>query len=59
MRWQERMIEIGKLYKKEGFLWFPKCIDGDCRWLEYAKWEGEYVASFFEVYWTNTRWIDD
>ncbi len=47
-----------------GFLWFPKTINGELRWLTYNTWErlrsvtydgktGSYIVS-----WVNVRWID-
>lgn len=55
---------------KSGFLWFPKIINNEWRWREYATWEQKYICyanfdcdncgriySFPDYMWTDTKWI--
>ena len=44
-----------------GFLFFPKTIHGETRWLEKAIWsqEGFYGAVSGNKYWLDTNWIDE
>ncbi len=35
------------------FLWFPKVIERELRWLEKATWEEVYYCG-----WTPDKWID-
>lgn len=41
---------------KSGFLWFPKIIQNEIRWLEYATWHETYYQSV--PYWDADKWID-
>ena len=49
----------------EGFLFFPMTINGERRWLEYAKWE-EHVWRIYttgnsekiKYEWAINRWLD-
>jgi len=52
--------------ERKGFLWFPKRISNETRWLEVAAWEEEvvhWVSAFTDerLYWTwrATRWLDE
>lgn len=38
------------------FLLFPACIDGDCRWLEWAWVKQRYYYGAFENYWLWIKW---
>lgn len=48
----------GKTRIKSRFLFFPKEIRGDMRWLEYASWEDELHVIQTYSYWWPVRWID-
>lgn len=37
---------IGQKRRKSGFLFFPKVIDGELRWLKYAAWIERYRYRF-------------
>ena len=52
MRWNKP--EFGEKRIVKGFLWFPKQINNDVRWLEKAKWEQVYV----EDHWFDREWLD-
>lgn len=49
---------------REGFLWFPKMIAGEYRWLEKATWEQvcepqysyDLEGAHRTLRWVNTRW---
>lgn len=69
MRWKEP--QFGQPTKKrirKGFLFMPRTIDGETRWLEWAKWwqesrvagtsmMGEPAHDLYET-WDDTEWID-
>lgn len=40
---------------KSGFLLWPKCIDGECRWLESAVWQEKY-EKHSSPGWSAYRW---
>lgn len=44
------------------FLFIPKCVDDEWRWLEWASVEQRYSDAILmdgNYYWRNVRWIDD
>lgn len=50
---------VGDHRYKSGFLFFPKRILNETRWLEFAKWKEEYwlyVSSPNKYKWVGTRW---
>lgn len=47
MRWIETLPCTTRT--RSGFLWFPKKVNGETRWLEKANW--------IEVYWGNRGWV--
>jgi len=54
MRWsKKKKIKAGlhEMKKKSGFLWWPKCIDHEWRWLERAQWRIRFTIA--------NRWVDD
>ena len=67
MRWKSKPIsKVGDKKIVTKFLWFPKKINRETRWLEKATWEEEYqqiCESEEECYtysykWIKIRWID-
>ena len=41
------------------FLWFPKRIGNETRWLESAAWNEEYIElNSGEKYWRAINWVD-
>jgi len=52
MRWKTPSNSATRTRNK--FLWFPKKIESDVRWLERAKWVEEYNGSF----WFPQYWVD-
>ena len=49
----------GETRVKSGFLLFPKWINHQWRWLEYAKWEQRWSSGLFHYEWWNIKWVDD
>jgi len=44
---------------KGGFLFFPKEINHEVRWLEKAMWKQVYKrGTFYDYWWTNYEWDD-
>lgn len=50
MRWAA--TKNGDKRARTRFLFFPKAINHVVRWLEFAKWEEEYMYG-----WTAKRWL--
>ena len=44
---------------KQGFLWFPKVINNEIRWLTYQKWLQRYCVFWEEAWWVDECWIDE
>jgi hypothetical protein len=55
MRWKQ--AQFSRVRIRSGFLFFPRCIGGERRWLERATWEQKYCPSYTGEYWEDTRWI--
>ena len=43
---------------RQGFLFLPKIMNQEWRWLEKAKWEQKYHVYDFDSYWSDVRWVD-
>lgn len=41
---------------KQRFLFFPKCINNEYRWLEKATWAQVYVKGYGSGYWADWKW---
>lgn len=48
---------IGEYRYKSGFLFFPKRIKDETRWLEFAKWKEEYQQSIITGKQYKYNWI--
>jgi hypothetical protein len=71
MRWKPKPEhKAGDMRIKSGFLFFPKCLQGEWRWLEDASWGQELVVTHGYVggldgtpeettyiYWQSIRWV--
>ena len=64
MKWKDRPTPPMYSHKrtKRAFLWFPKKIGGETRWLETASWKERYLpthhysddpSSWVAMYWIN------
>jgi hypothetical protein len=67
MRWKKKPEpKIGDRRIRARFLFWPKTILGETRWLEWAKWEEEYATrleywygfTYQEPYWIENFWMD-
>jgi hypothetical protein len=52
MRWNQTK-DRRATRKISRFLIIPKCIKGECRWLEYAKW----IQIRDDDKWIDARWL--
>ena len=43
MRYKNKTAAIGDIRVCSKFLWFPKCIDNEWRWLEFTVWKEKAV----------------
>ena len=65
MRWKEpeHKTTTGARRDVSEFLFFPKCINGEWRWLEWATIEQVFIRGAMDPYrhyaWLNERWIDE
>ena len=71
MGWRSRARELGARRTKCRFLWWPKTIGGETRWLEHAEWEqvwAEYLSwdcgpgapalgPITRVGWRDVKWV--
>ena len=64
MKWHKKFKPLpkdGETREITRFLWFPKCIDSEWRWLEKASWEQYYLnlsyASFLDRRWFDRKWV--
>lgn len=64
MRWDVSKPGHNSGRIKSGFLFFPKKINNEWRWLERAKWQQIYHRDSSDPcltrtnYWYNSEWID-
>ncbi len=63
MRWgTPGTPEYGSLRVRNAFLWLPKKIDGEWRWLEWAEWKEMYyrptgrAAGYQKLKWRPYEW---
>lgn len=45
----------GDTREKTKFLWLPKEINQEIRWLEYARWQERYYYSWEPIKWINQK----
>jgi len=64
MKWTEKTFRDGDLRTRRGFLFFPKQIGKQWRWLEFARWEERFqfhsymIAGYLPVFdWAAIRWL--
>ncbi len=58
MKWRAK--QFGDTRCKTRFLLFPKCIEGEWRWLVVATWHEEVVGGYLigDLVWAGQFWID-
>ena len=59
MRWTR--YEDGEVRERSAFLWWPKEIAGESRWLERARWTEQYLVKMCPpgVDWEPISWVTD
>ena len=57
MRWYRNRIQIKDTRIKTSFLWFPKEINDETRWLERATWKEEVIPTRYGLKWTEKCWL--
>jgi hypothetical protein len=66
MRWSDpKTPKLRDFRERTGFLWWPKRINGETRWLERAQWTQRY-QQYYGAYgdsryqrWEDYYWEDD
>lgn len=58
MRWTKRDVKIGDYRIRSGFLFLPKRIGEEYRWLEVAVWKERREESKGGGYWRSCRWLE-
>ena len=56
MRWAER--EPFDRRVRRGFLLFPRCINGEWRWLEMAEWRQFWGVGLRSCAWIDEDWLN-
>lgn len=60
MRWKAQQAEpehkVGDTRIKTGFLFFPKCLNDEWRWLEKSSWEQKMCLLTAGLCWESTDW---
>ena len=67
MRWtpEVRTTPYGTMRDQSGFLWFPKCLGGEWRWLERASWTQRWSRGWIGTVhapgspssWVSVEWL--
>ena len=57
MRWISKLDKIGDRRIKQSYLFFPKRIDDNVRWLEWATWEDRYYG--WRAGWAPIKWLEN
>ena len=61
MRWSTRAgLPDGHMRLRRAFLWLPKLINGQWRWLERATWKEKFSHGgiYCEDHWNDICWAD-
>ena len=56
MKWRHPEIGATRIIQSE-FLWWPKRIGDETRWLEKATWVDDYIYAY--RFWKSRIWIDN
>ena len=59
LRVSDHESQLGQVRFKKKFLWFPKKIDGEVRWLETAMYSQVYELWSEQYVWMDRHWEDD
>ena len=59
MRWTKKVYQRDAVRTRSGFLWIPRRINGQWRWLEEAVWKEVYELDFdYVCRWSKVKWLD-
>jgi len=63
MKIKLKEVDIGTKRRKTRFLFIPKIINNELRWLEIATYEQKFMEATYVDYeegdrWINTRWLN-
>lgn len=58
MRYPARRLETGQCRFREAFLFLPKTINGETRWLEYVAWWEMFESTYanYDVIFDSNKW---
>jgi hypothetical protein len=56
MRWEQKTYAYGETRMRCGFLFLPKCIQWEWRWLERAVWTEQFIGG--ECGWGDFEWVN-
>jgi len=60
MRWKRTPhLKYGTHRTRTAFLWLPKNIHREVRWLQWATWQETFYYTARYEFWYPDRWIDD
>ncbi len=54
MKWKEKQYKTDDVRRRQGFLFLPKRVHDDVRWLEQATWDERYYGAGWHI----SKWID-
>lgn len=55
---RKSLPKSGDIRIKSGFLFLPRTINHEERWLEFAMWIQEYVHYGYDSLWMDKEWVD-
>lgn len=58
MKWRTKKSKFGNERIREKFLWLPKSIDNEVRWLEKAKFKEVYKRQDIGYGWVGIAWLE-
>ena len=56
MRWKRP--NEGSMRRIKAFLWWPRMINGETRWLEWATIDQRYDSGPYGSGWSDWEWVD-
>lgn len=58
MRWSSHGPHFWQMRRRRGFLFFPKLIHTEWRWLEWSSWWEQYLPATYQAgHWKAVQWI--
>jgi hypothetical protein len=69
MKWNHKIFTHGEARRRRAFLFFPKTIENQTRWFEFATWQENFRVSICDTmrgkykssngYWEEIRWLEN